>query len=88
MIEDHQEKTPVEIALEHVQAVNKSCNTEGHCVDHLHCPTCNRHLCPVCGKHYYILIYSENEKGCCTNCYKEATGDTEPWKGPVEVYKL
>lgn len=44
------------------------------------CIKCHRHLCPVCQRHYGVMAYVEDERGCCVQCVKVSTNDTLPWQ--------
>lgn len=46
------------------------------------CYKCNKHLCPVCGRHYKVMIFADRPDGCSTKCVKKSTGDTQPWQPP------
>lgn len=58
-------------------AVNHQCEKES-CEDE-HCKRCHRKLCPVCKGHYSMLIYADQDEGCCGGCVKVTRGDTEPF---------
>lgn len=73
------------VALTCGEAVTEVCTffTRGDakdpCGKRKHCGTCKKHLCPVCGGHYRMMIFAESETGCCNACVKITNNDTEPF---------
>ena len=58
-------------------AVNHKCEKKK--CEHLHCKRCHRKLCPVCKGHYAMMIWADDDEGCCVGCVKITRGDTQPF---------